>query len=155
MKKFYIFYIFITLLTTHLAFSQGANCAARDALWAGGSDLTFPNSTGTAAEAGIDYECLGSQPNPAWFYMQIGVAGTINFQISQATNAGNPIDVDYILWGPFSGPVCGPANLNPTTSVSCSFSHFILIDSPKLKLILSSKNTFPITHPFVLPCMSI
>ncbi|MEM0543564.1 hypothetical protein WFZ85_13150, partial [Flavobacterium sp. j3] len=122
MKKFYIFYIFITLLTTHLAFSQGANCAASDAFCAGGSALTFPNSTGTAAEAGIDYECLGSQPNPAWFYMQIGVAGTINFQISQATNAGNPIDVDYILWGPFSGPVCGPANLNPTTSVSCSFS---------------------------------
>ncbi|MGL2964296.1 hypothetical protein ACSVH2_10800, partial [Flavobacterium sp. RSB2_4_14] len=122
MKNIYFFLLLFNLLTVNSIFSQGANCASSDAFCAGGSALTFPNSTGTTSETGIDYECLGSQPNPAWFYMQIGVAGNINFQISQATNGGTPIDVDYILWGPFPAPTCGPADLNPTTSVSCSFS---------------------------------
>ncbi|MCA6423354.1 MAG: hypothetical protein IM568_11110, partial [Flavobacterium sp.] len=122
MKHIYIYLILLNFLTVNVAFSQGANCASSEAFCAGGSTLTFPNSTGTTSEAGIDYECLFSQPNPAWFFMQIGTAGNINFQINQSTNGGNPIDVDYILWGPFPGPVCGPANLNPTTSVSCSFS---------------------------------
>ncbi|WP_412463881.1 T9SS type B sorting domain-containing protein [Flavobacterium mekongense] len=122
MKKIYFYLFVISSFTIQAVFSQGANCASSDAFCAGGSSLTFQNSTGTTTETGIDYECLGSQPNPAWFYMQIGISGNINFQISQATNGGNPIDVDYIVWGPFATPSCGAANLNPATSVSCSFS---------------------------------
>ncbi|MFN7675152.1 PKD domain-containing protein, partial [Flavobacterium sp.] len=130
MKHIYIYLILLNLLTINFAFSQGANCASSAAFCAGGSTLTFPNSTGTTAEAGIDYECLASQPNPAWFFMQIGSAGTIDFEISQISNGGNPIDVDYIIWGPFPGPIdttqpfpyCGPTFLNPTTSGSCSYS---------------------------------
>ncbi|MFY8010084.1 MAG: hypothetical protein ACOVNW_10295, partial [Flavobacterium sp.] len=122
MKKIYFYLLVISLFTIQAGFSQGANCAGSEAFCAGGSSLTFQNSTSTTSETGIDYECLGSQPNPAWFYMQIGVSGNINFQISQATTGGNPIDVDYIVWGPFAAPSCGSANLNPTTSVSCSFS---------------------------------
>ncbi|MBP8157332.1 MAG: hypothetical protein KAX93_03055, partial [Flavobacterium sp.] len=122
MKKIYVYLLLINLFTISTVFSQGADCASSAAFCAGGSGLTFQNSTGTTTETGINYECLGSQPNPAWFYMQISVAGNISFQISQATNGGSPIDVDYIVWGPFASPVCGATNLNPTTSVSCSFS---------------------------------
>jgi len=130
MKKIYYYLLLVNILSINYIFSQGSSCANTDAFCAGGSALTFQNSTGTTSESGINYECLGSQPNPAWFYMQIGTAGPINFQINQATNSGNPIDVDYILWGPFPGPIdttlpfpyCGSTYLNPASSVSCSFS---------------------------------
>ncbi|MBL7885660.1 MAG: hypothetical protein JNJ52_02845, partial [Flavobacterium sp.] len=134
MKKSYnikivIFTFLITLFSMN-SFSQGASCADTEPFCAGGPSLTFQNSTGTTSETGIDYDCLGSQPNPAWFFMQIGLAGNINFQINQATNGGTPIDVDFIVWGPFPGPIdtslpfpyCGPTFLNQTTEVDCSFS---------------------------------
>ena len=130
MNKLYYTIVLLIIFSINNAFSQGPNCAGTRPFCASGPSLTFQNSTGTTAETGINYECLGSQPNPAWFFMQIGVAGNINFQVSQATNGGTPIDVDYILWGPFPGPIdpnlpfpyCGPAFLNPPSSVSCSFS---------------------------------
>ncbi|MFN3969694.1 MAG: hypothetical protein ACK4HO_12380, partial [Flavobacterium sp.] len=130
MKKNYIYLLLISLFSISTAFSQGASCAGSEAFCAGGSGLTFQNSTGTTTETGINYECLGSQPNPAWFFMQISQAGNLNFLISQTSNGGNPIDVDFIVWGPFPGPIdpdspfpyCGATNLNPTTSVDCSFS---------------------------------
>ena len=122
MKKNYYYLILVILFSINNAFSQGATCGDASPFCAGGSALTFPNSTGTTSEAGIDYECLFSQPNPSWFYMQIGLAGNIDFHISQADNGGTPRDVDFIVWGPFATPVCGPTNLNPSTSVDCSFS---------------------------------
>jgi hypothetical protein len=79
MKHIYTYLILLNLLTVNVAFSQGANCASSAAFCAGGSTLTFPNSTGTTTEQDVDYECLASQPNPAWFFMQIGTAGNINF----------------------------------------------------------------------------
>ena len=70
MKKKYIYLLLISLFSIGTAFSQGANCAGSDAFCAGGAGLTFQNSTGTTTETGINYECLGSQPNPAWFFME-------------------------------------------------------------------------------------
>ncbi|HNP33331.1 MAG TPA: hypothetical protein PKN96_08565, partial [Flavobacterium sp.] len=122
MKKIYFYLLFVVLFSINKAFSQGANCAGATAFCAGGSALTFQNSTNTSAQSGIDYECLGSQPNPAWFYMQISIAGNLDFHISQTDNGGTPRDVDFIAWGPFSASSCGSANLNPSTSVDCSFS---------------------------------
>jgi gliding motility-associated-like protein len=65
-----------------------------------------------------------SEPNPAWFYLQIAQGGNLNFFISQVSNSGNPIDVDFIAWGPFNGPppIFGPAFLNDGTEIGCSFS---------------------------------
>ncbi len=52
-----------------------------------------------------NYGCLGSEPCPAWFYMQVGVAGDIIIFISQSGNH----DVDFICWGPFSSLTDGCA----------------------------------------------
>jgi len=52
-----------------------------------------------------NYGCLGSQPCPAFFYMQIGVAGSIIISISQS--GGH--DVDFICWGPFTNLTDGCA----------------------------------------------
>ncbi len=52
-----------------------------------------------------NYGCLGTQPCPAWFYMQVGVAGDIIIFIQQSGNH----DVDFICWGPFTSLTDGCA----------------------------------------------
>ena len=84
------------------------------------SGLSFPNST-NVANAG-NYSCLGSQPNPAWYYLQISQSGNLNFTIRQTNFSGSAIDVDFIAWGPFVAPSCGISNLNASTQVGCSYS---------------------------------
>lgn len=92
--------------------------------------LIFENtSDGSVAQDGIDYECLGSQPNPSWFFLEIEEAGDLDLEIVQNTAFdadGNPVgtdlDVDFIAWGPFTDPIDACENLNPSTSVDCSFS---------------------------------
>ncbi|APG64911.1 hypothetical protein LPB136_05855 [Tenacibaculum todarodis] len=74
----------------------------------------FPNVTGnsgTASNPTPAYGCLNDSPNAAWFYIKIGQAGDLNFQIVQNTlfdSNGNPIgtalDVDFVAWGPFNTP---------------------------------------------------
>ena len=132
MMKLKLFPQILMLFFTALAFSQGNTCAAIEPFCADDTGvLIFPNtSNGPSAESGIDYSCLGSQPNPAWYYLQIDDPGNLNFQIYQNTQFdanGNPtgtnLDVDFICWGPFTTQEsCGPLNLNATTEVDCSFS---------------------------------
>lgn len=58
---------------------------------------------------------------PTWFFMEINASGNINLQISQVSNMGNAIDVDFCLWGPFTSVnnVCGSLNLS--NQVDCSW----------------------------------
>jgi len=87
------------------------------------NNYNFPNSTNVANLGSVD--CLGSTPNPAWYHMQIDQAGTMDFTISQNTTSGTPIDVDFIIWGPFSSlaDACTGANPFPSGSVvDCSYS---------------------------------
>ncbi|OAB80090.1 gliding motility-associated C-terminal domain-containing protein [Cochleicola gelatinilyticus] len=91
--------------------------------------LIFPNEIDGQADPGIDYECLITQPNPTWFFLQIEEAGTLDFEIIQNTSFdddGNPngtgLDVDFIAWGPFDSPDEDCDNLNPNTSIACSYS---------------------------------
>ncbi len=58
--------------------------------------ITFSASTGTQSEFGGGISCLGSTPNPAWYFIKVQNTGPIDLQI----NSG--FDVDYICWGPFS-----------------------------------------------------
>ena len=43
-------------------------------------DNTSDNST---AEFGPDYGCLGSQPNPSWFFIKIDEPGNLTLEIEQ------------------------------------------------------------------------
>ena len=82
------------------------------------STTTFPASINAGpAEVGPDYGCLariGDHPNPSWFYFKILTGG--NLQIT-TTNSLNR-DVDFVLWGPFSGPTSG-SSLSTGTIVVC------------------------------------
>lgn len=98
-------------------------CAAANSL-CNSLGVPFSNTTnGPTAEPGNNYGCLGSQPNPTWFYIPVSAAGAINLQITQTSNIGNPIDVDYICYGPFANPVTPCSGmLNANAILSCSYS---------------------------------
>jgi len=77
-----------------------------------GEALVFPNvddSSGTEADPSLsNYGCLGTQPNPVWYFLQVEESGELVFEIVQNTQfddngnpTGTPLDVDFIAWGPF------------------------------------------------------
>lgn len=92
--------------------------------------LTFENvSDGSTAQDGIDYGCLITQPNPSWFFLEIEESGDLNLEIVQNTQfdengnpIGNPLDVDFIAWGPFMDEQSACGMLAPQNEVDCSFS---------------------------------
>ncbi|TXE18282.1 T9SS type B sorting domain-containing protein [Psychroserpens burtonensis] len=65
-----------------------------------GGALTTSNIIGIPDPT--DIACLFSAPNPTWSIIQIGEPGLIEIEISQVDEAGNGLDVDFVLWGPFS-----------------------------------------------------
>ena len=91
--------------------------------------VPFANThQGIQAQTGNSYGCLGTRPNPTWFYLPISRAGNINLMIQQSTdinfmNTAGSLDVDYICYGPFNNPTT-PCNGQLTTDkiVSCSYS---------------------------------
>jgi gliding motility-associated-like protein len=69
--------------------------------------------TNTTAEAGPNYGCLYSQPNPYWYYLKILDPGNITIALNSPT--GN--DIDFAIWGPFSSPT---APCTSQLTASCS-----------------------------------
>jgi uncharacterized repeat protein (TIGR01451 family) len=89
--------------------------------------IPFANTHQSAtAEPGNYYGCLNSQPNPTWFYLPVSANGAINLMIEQNSSiafTSSPLDVDYIVYGPFTNPVtpCS-GQLTQANMVSCSYS---------------------------------
>lgn len=85
-----------------------------------------PAITGAApAPTGPDYDCLYTQPNPAWFYFKVLENGDIVFDLNQYTGenqTGTGIDVDFIVWGPFDEKPCAYTELSSDKVVDCSYS---------------------------------
>ena len=98
----------------------------------GETGLTYTNSVNSPSYGGIG--CLFTTPNPSWYFMQVNQSGSLNFQIAQTSNiTGNGIDVDYIVWGPFTpaefAASCNDLNdfpdgnvVTPNNIASCSYS---------------------------------
>jgi gliding motility-associated-like protein len=55
------------------------------------------STNAAAAPFGNNYGCLGTQPNPGWFYLEMDVAGALSIQLSNSNN----VDIDFALWGPY------------------------------------------------------
>ena len=77
-----------------------------------GEALIFPNvddSSDAEADPNLsNYGCLGTQPNPVWYFLQVEDSGELIFEIVQNTQfddngnpTGTPLDVDFMAWGPF------------------------------------------------------
>ncbi len=119
MKKKLIFLLLLTsVFTTNKIYSQGTCASAQPFCTSTG--VSFPASTNTTAPAGPNYGCLGSQPNPAWYYLNIATAGNIMINLSNSAN----VDIDFIIWGPFAsqGAMCGAIMGGGTSGIDCSYS---------------------------------
>ena len=123
-----LLYKIIFLLSFSFSFGQSSTCANAAAMCSGNQG-PFNNTTGVPSFGSLG--CLGSTPNPAWFYMQVGTSGNMNFQLSQIrTSNGAGIDVDFILWGPFNSlsGICNnlalysPGYTGANNVVACSYS---------------------------------
>ncbi|MBL4670350.1 MAG: hypothetical protein JKY30_13960 [Flavobacteriales bacterium] len=116
------------------AVGQGATCAAADPFCTS-TVYSFPNNTGVAdaetTEPGNNYGCLDTSPNPAWYYMEVGTSGNLIFDITQTSGAGSGLDVDFILYGPYTDlteaiSYCGnhgnaSTAADPNQVVDCSY----------------------------------
>ncbi len=106
--------------------------------------LTTPNIVGIPDPN--DIACLATAPNPTWNIIQIGQPGLIEIEISQVDDDGNGLDVDFVLWGPFTSiedactniafedcPTCPNNTANPDfypfgNIVDCSYS-FVSVEN--------------------------
>ena len=61
-------------------------------------------------------------PNPTYYYLQIQNSGSISINISQTSTTGNPLDVDFIVWGPFNSLNASCTGLSAANIVDCSYS---------------------------------
>lgn len=127
---FILLFLFLPLLVV----AQGSTCESIELICAGGDEIVFPNSneensTNFEAEAGPDYGCVNFQPYPSWFFLKVDTSGNLEFLISQFQNkdgSGYQIDVDFVLWGPFSedDELCDYNNLSGENIVDCSYEPF-------------------------------
>jgi len=100
---------------------DNATCANADPFCTDNGMYQFPASTNApSGEAGPDYDCLYTQPNPAWYYMQIDNPGNIDIYMYSTPS----VDIDFCCWGPFA-TITNPSPCGSLTSdkvVSCSYS---------------------------------
>jgi gliding motility-associated-like protein len=83
----------------------------------------FPNSISTTLPGGIAMGCLGSAPNPMWYYMQIGLGGPMQLTMVQTSATGGQLDIDFAMYGPFTDLTSGcAAVLAGAQPIQCSFS---------------------------------
>ncbi|MEO8768870.1 MAG: gliding motility-associated C-terminal domain-containing protein [Ferruginibacter sp.] len=100
----------------------GSNCFGAQP-FCSSNTYTYPNSTNVPSLGGGGiYGCLGTTPNPAWYYLQVQTPGNLSILIHQVNNAGQTVDVDYALWGPFPTVASACGNLAANNIVSCSYS---------------------------------
>ncbi|MBI2721202.1 MAG: hypothetical protein HYX39_03395, partial [Bacteroidetes bacterium] len=112
--------IFLFLLIIGLFVKAQTNCQNAQPFCAGGSSgVTFPATVnGPPAQTGPNYGCLGTQPNPAWYYLQISASGSLDLYIAGTSNQ----DVDFICWGPFTNLSTACNSLTAGNTVDCSYS---------------------------------
>lgn len=102
--------------------TSNSSCALADPFC---TSITYNlcNTTGVASLGGGGiYGCLGSTPNPAFFYLNISTSGDIDIFLNQTSTAGAPIDVDFCCWGPFPDQASMCPGLSATNIEDCSFS---------------------------------
>ncbi|MDP1744141.1 MAG: gliding motility-associated C-terminal domain-containing protein [Bacteroidota bacterium] len=118
MKKIVPLILAIIILFLKNVTAQGTDCATSTPFCTASGVATFPAQQNTEAPIGPNYACLGSQPNPAWFYLQIATAGDIILDMNNSA----VVDIDFICWGPFTTPAAGCSSGLTGAEVDCSYA---------------------------------
>ena len=96
-------------------------CANADPFCTDNGMYQFPAGVNAGSgESGPYYDCLYTQPNPAWYYMRIANPGSITIHMYSTPS----VDIDFCCWGPYS-TITNPSpcsNLTQQKVVSCSYS---------------------------------
>ncbi len=109
--------LFLLFISVSSSFSQTNGNCANPQPFCTGQTMQFPAGVNTGnAQNGPNYGCLFSQPNPAWFYFQMGTNGPVSISMSAAN------DIDFICWGPFPTLTGNCGNLTAGNTVDCSYS---------------------------------
>ncbi len=114
MRRFFLSLLFIT---PQLLFAQSPNCLGAEPFCTG-TNVNFPAATNTTSPTGPYYDCLFTQPNPAFYYLQIDQPGNITI-FMQSTPL---VDIDFICWGPFTDPSTMCDSLTAAYVEDCSYS---------------------------------
>ena len=105
----YLFLIFFLISVVVFKSQSNTNCANMSAICTN-TGLSFTANSGvpdaSTSNPGNDYGCLGSSPNPAWYYLEISQSGSLSMTLSAAQ------DIDFIMWGPFPNIANAIANCN-------------------------------------------
>ena len=99
---------------------QNNTCATAEPFCTDNGLYQFPAGVNAGSgESGPAYDCLYTQPNPAWYYMQIANPGNIDIYMYSTPSH----DIDFCCWGPFTDPntPC-TSGLTQNKVVSCSYS---------------------------------
>ncbi|KAA5533317.1 PKD domain-containing protein [Taibaiella lutea] len=120
----YLFVLTFTLSFTNVQAQVLSPCDANP--FCSDSSYVFPNTSGNIFSAPtsppVDYGICLSQPNPVWYWMQIGTAGTMQLTMTQTAVGGGLTDIDYAMWGPFTDLASGcAAILAGTPSIQSSY----------------------------------
>lgn len=99
---------------------QNNHCADAEPFCTDNGLYQFPAGTNAGnGESGPNYACLGTTPNPAWYYMKIANPGGIDIYMYSTPGQ----DIDFCCWGPFDDPSSPcPNGLTINKKVSCSYS---------------------------------
>ena len=96
---------------------NNTTCSSMSPICSGSPIFFTALATGTSAPVGPNYDCLITQPNPTWFYLEIDNPGLLSVDISAND------DIDYALWGPYNSLSASKAACNNyPTPIDCSFS---------------------------------
>lgn len=120
MRKIILILFILITISLQVVFAQGADCSTASPFCTAAGTATFPASQNTTAPVGPDYGCLFTQPNPAWYYLQMATSGNIDLNMTNSAN----VDIDFIIWGPFTTATaaCASGLSDPLLEVDCSYS---------------------------------
>ena len=131
LKLYFLIIIYLFLANNNSILAQGSDCTSPDP-FCSGSTTTFPagvnNGDAMTTAPTNNYGCLGSAPNPAWYFFQIDQPGNLTIDMSNSNN----VDIDFILWGPYPDyntavNSCGNlgaagSGTSPNSVIDCSYS---------------------------------
>ena len=109
------------MMDVYIRSRENNTCANADPFCTDNGLYQFPAGVNAGSgESGPYYDCLYTQPNPAWYYMQIDQPGNIDIYMYSTPSH----DIDFCCWGPFA-TITNPSPCSSLTSdkvVSCSYS---------------------------------
>jgi gliding motility-associated-like protein len=114
MKKLFFTIIFAL---PQILYAQSPDCINAEPFCTGTTG-TFAASTNTQAPVGPYYDCLGTQPNPAFYYLEIDQPGNLTINMFSSSF----VDIDFICWGPFTDPNTMCDSLTLAYVEDCSYS---------------------------------